>query len=66
MNEQEIINYAEFINYNFKQLSRNYKNRQKHIFKTHLYEYCKYVYVGMKNNAWMPVEHTKGIKIRKG
>ena len=66
MNEQEIINYAEFLNYNFKQLSRNYNKRHKHIFKTYFYEYCKYIYTGMKNNAWMPVEHTKGIIIKKG
>ena len=59
------MNYNEFINYNFKQLSHNYKNRQTHVFKTHFYEYCKYVYVGMKNNAWMPVEHTKGIIIKE-
>ena len=66
MNEQEIINYAEFLNYNFEQLSKNYKERHKHIFKTYFYEYCNYIYTGMKNNAWMPKEHTKGIKIRKG
>ena len=66
MNEQEIINYAEFINYNFEQLSQNYKERHKHIFKTHLYEYCNYIYTGMKMNAWLPVEHTKGIIIKKG
>ena len=66
MNEQEIINYAEFLNYNHNQLSKNYKKRHKHIFKTYFYEYCFYIYTGMKNNAWMPREHTKGIIIRKG
>ena len=65
MNEQEIINYAEFINYNFEQLSINYKERHSHIFKTYFYEYCNYIYTGMKMNAWMPREHTKGIIIIK-
>ena len=65
MNEQEIISYAEFLNYNFEQLSQNYKERHKHIFKTHFYEYCNYIYTGIKTDAWMPREHTKGIIIKE-
>ena len=65
MNEQEVVNYAEFINYNFEQLSKNYKERHSHIFKTYFYEYCNYVYHGMINNFWIPREHTKGIILKK-
>ena len=61
----KIISYSEFLNNNFEQLSKNYKARHKHIFKTHLYEYCKYIYIGMKMGAWLPNEHTKGIIIKK-
>ena len=66
MKESKIINYDEFLNKNLKQLTRNYKSRQKHIFKTYFYEYCNFVYIGMKMGVWIPKEYKQGIIIRKG
>ena len=61
----KIISYSEFLNNNFEQLSKNYKDRRKHIFKTYFYEYCQFIYVGMKINAWLPAEYTNGIIIKE-
>ena len=59
MNEQQIINYAEFINKNLDQLKENYKNSD--ITESDLYEFISYVYKGMEIGAWLPEEYTTGI-----
>ena len=49
----------EFINYNWLDLSRNYNNRKI----TDSFQYfCEFIFVGMKNNVWLPAEYTNNIK----
>ena len=52
----------EFINYNWLDLSQNYNNRQ---LTSSFNEYCEFIFVGMKNNVWLPQEYTTGIIINK-
>ena len=56
------MNLNEFINHNYLNLSRNYNNR--HV--TSSFEYfCEFIFVGMKNNVWLPQEYTTGIIIKE-
>ena len=59
MNEQQIINYAEFINNNLDQLKENYNN--SNITESDLSEFILYVYTGIIWDCWLPVEYTYGI-----
>ena len=53
------MNLNEFINYNWLDLSRNYNNRKI----TDSFQYfCEFIFVGMKNNVWLPAEYTNNIK----
>ena len=61
MNEKQIINYAEFLNNNLEQLKINYKTSYNFIYKSSFFEYCNYIYVGLKNKCWLPDEYTNGI-----
>ena len=56
------MNLNEFINHNYLNLSRNYNNRQ---LTSNFNEYCEFIFVGMKNNVWLPGEYTTGIIIKE-
>ena len=58
MKPEQIINYAEFINKNLDQLKENYNSRD---IDTDFYEWISFVYVGLKNNCWLPKQYTEGI-----
>jgi len=48
----------KWVNYNWLDLSRNYNS----INTTDNFQiFCEYVYVGLKNNVWLPEEYTNGI-----
>ena len=59
------MNYNEFINYNMKVLKKNYKSRHKHIFKTHFYEYCKFIWIAYSKGMWLDESYKKGIIFNK-
>ena len=61
MNEKQIINYAEFLNNNLEQLKINYKTSYEFIYKSSFFEYCYYIFTGLKNKCWLPKEYTNGI-----
>ena len=47
-----------WVNYNWLDLSRNYNS----INTTDDFQiFCEYVYVGLKNNVWLPEKFTNGI-----
>ena len=48
----------EFVRYNWLDLSHNYNNRHTTSSFNH---FCEYVFVGMKNKAWLPKEYTNNI-----
>ena len=50
----------QFVRYNWLDLSRNYNNRHTTSSFNH---FCEYVFVGMKNKAWLPKEYTRSIII---
>ena len=48
----------KWVNYNWLDLSRIYNS----INTTDNFQiFCEYVYVGLKNNVWLPEEYTKDI-----
>ena len=48
----------KWVNYNYLDLSRNYNG----INTTDSFQiFCEYVYVGLKNNVWLPKKFTNGI-----
>ena len=61
MKEEQIINYAKFLNNNLEQLKINYKTSFNFIYETSFFEYCDYIYTGLKHNCWLPKKHTKDI-----
>ena len=58
MKEEQIINYAKFLNNNLEQLKINYKTSYNYIYKSTFDEFCRYVYKGLEVGAWLPVEYT--------
>ena len=59
LNDGWIMNSLnQFVNYNWLDLSRNYNS----INTTDNFQiFCEYVYVGLKNNVWLPEKFTNGI-----
>ena len=59
LNDGWIMNSLDkWVNYNWLDLSRNYNS----INTTDDFQiFCEYVYVGLKNNVWLPEEYTKDI-----
>ena len=52
------MNYNTWVEDNWLNLSRNYNS----INTTDNFDYfCEYVYTGLKNKCWLPVEYTTGI-----
>ena len=48
----------KWVNYNWLDLSRNYNS----INSTDSFQiYCEYVFVGIRNNVWLPEKFTNGI-----
>ena len=59
LNDGWIMNSLDkWVNYNWLDLSRNYNS----INTTDNFQiFCEYVYVGLKNNVWLPEKFTNGI-----
>jgi hypothetical protein len=57
------MKYTTFINTNIDSLQQNYKSRHEFIHETPFFEYCEYVFVGLKNGCYIPSEHKKNIII---
>ena len=53
------MNYNKWVIRILEQLTINYKN--SNIKDSELYEFCEYVYCGIINGCWLPVEYTYGI-----
>ena len=49
------MNYNKWLTRNLKQLTINYKSRN---ITSNLDEFCRYVYTGIINGCWLPVEYT--------
>ena len=49
------MNYNKWLTRNLKQLTINYKSRN---ITSNLDEFCRYVYTGITNKFWLPVEYT--------
>ena len=47
--------YNKWLTRNLKQLTINYKSRN---ITSNLDEFCRYVYTGITNKFWLPVEYT--------
>ena len=58
------MNYNKWVIRNLEQLTANYKN--SNIKDSELYEFCEYVYCGIINGCWLPVEYTYGIINKEG
>ena len=52
------MNYNKWVENNWIQLSHNYNSRD---IESSFDEFCEYVYCGIINGAWLPVEYTYGI-----
>ena len=52
------MNYNNWLIENLEQLTINYKSRD---ISSTLDEFCRYVYTGIINECWLPVEYTYGI-----
>ena len=57
------MKYTTFINNNLDALQQNYKSRLEFVYETPFFEYCEYVFVGLKNGCYIPNEHKKNIII---
>ena len=52
------MNYNKWVEENYLQLSHNYNNRD---IESSFDEFCGYIYTGIINGCWLPVEYTYGI-----
>ena len=53
------MNYNKWVETNYLQLSHNYNNRD---ISSSFDEFCGYIYMGIINKCWLPVEYTNGLK----
>jgi len=53
------MNYNKWVEKNWIQLSHNYNSRD---ITSSFDEFCRYVYTGIINNCWLPVEYTYKVK----
>ena len=52
------MNFDNWVDYNWLNLSRNYNSRDV----TDSFQYfCEFIFVGMNNNVWLPAEYTNNI-----
>ena len=59
------MNYNQFVKNNIDALTHNYKSRLKFVHDTPFWEYCDYIYTGIKNGAYLPKEYTKNINYKE-
>ena len=52
------MNYNKWVEENWLALSHNYNNRD---IDSSFDEFCGYIYMGIINGCWLPVEYTYGI-----
>ena len=53
------MNYNNWVEINWIQLSHNYNNMD---IESSFDEFCRYIYTGIINKCWLPVEYTYGLK----
>ena len=54
------MNYNKWLIENLEQLTINYKSRD---ITSSFDEFCRYVYTGIINKCWLPVEYTYKVSI---
>ena len=59
------MRYNQFIINNLDALSYNYNSRLKFIGNTSFEYFCEFIYVGLKNGAYLPDEYIKNINYKE-
>ena len=59
------MNYNQFVKNNIDALTHNYKSRLKFIYETPFFEFCEFVFIGLKRGAYLPKEYTKNINYKE-
>ena len=53
------MNFDKWVENNWIQLSHNYNSRD---ISSPFEYFCEFIYVGLKNKCWLPIEYTYGIE----
>ena len=55
------MSYNKFVEENYLDLSHNYNSRD---ITDSFQHFCEFIFVGLRNNVWLPAEYTKNITRR--
>ena len=54
------MNFNQFVEYNWLNLSNNYNSRS---ITDSFHRFCLVIFIGMKKNVWLPNEYTNNIDL---